>query len=138
MEQNAFEKLALNCGVSDAVTFHGMLSNDDLYAVVGSCDVFVMLSQRLDNGDVEGFGIAVLEANILGLPAIGSSDSGIADAIKDNYSGKLVLPNDINAISSALETIMSDYNRYSSEAKSWSKGFEWPIVIEDYLKVIEK
>jgi glycosyltransferase involved in cell wall biosynthesis len=97
-----------------------------------------MLSAHLKNGDVEGFGIAVLEANALGLPAIGSSDSGIADAIRDGYSGALVLPDDIASISSALETIMWDYERYSSNAVSWSKGFEWEVVIQNYLKLIEE
>lgn len=137
-EQEAFEKRAQELGVFESVSFHGVLSEKDLFSLVSLCDVFVMLSAHLANGDVEGFGIAVLEANALGLPAIGSSDSGIADAIKDGYSGALLLPDDIVAISSALETIMGDYERYSSNAISWSKGFEWKMVIQDYLKLIEK
>lgn len=137
-EKKIFEKLAHKLGVLDAVTFHGALSNDDLYVVVASCDVFMMLSQRLNNGDVEGFGIAVLEANALGLPSIGSSDSGIADAIKDNYSGKLVLPNDVESVSKSLKAIIDDYDSYSANAKIWSEDFKWPVVIKNYLKVIEK
>ncbi|MNR38976.1 GDP-mannose-dependent alpha-(1-6)-phosphatidylinositol monomannoside mannosyltransferase [compost metagenome] len=120
------------------MSFHGVLSDQDLFSIVALCDVFVMLSERLDNGDVEGFGIAVLEANALGLPAVGSSDSGIADAISQNYSGKLVLPHAIESVSAALETIMEDYDSYSSNAIDWSKRFEWSIVIKDYLKQIEK
>lgn len=136
-EQIVFEKLAQSLDVSDAVTFHGALSNDDLYAVVASCEISVMLSERLNNGDVEGFGIAVLEANALGLPSIGSSNSGIADAIKKHYSGQLVLPNDIDSITMALENIMDDYDVYSANAKVWAEGFEWQIVIKNYLNVIE-
>ncbi|HKO77927.1 MAG TPA: glycosyltransferase family 4 protein [Flavobacterium sp.] len=136
-ERNAFEMRAQELGVFDSVSFHGALSDDQLFHFLASCDVFVMLSERLNNGDVEGFGIAVLEANALGLPAIGSSDSGIADAIHDNYSGKLVEANDIAAINSALETIMNDYEHYSSNAEAWAKGFEWTVVIKNYLKLIE-
>lgn len=135
-ERKAFEKRAQELGVFDSVSFHGALPEDQLFSFLASCDIFVMLSERLHNGDVEGFGIAVLEANALGLPAIGSSDSGIADAIQDNYSGKLVLANDITAINSALETIMNDYEHYSSNAKAWSKVFEWTVVIKNYLKLI--
>jgi phosphatidylinositol alpha-1,6-mannosyltransferase len=135
-ERKAFEKRAQELGVFDLVSFHGALPDEQLFPFLASCDVFVMLSERLNNGDVEGFGIAVLEANALGLPAIGSSDSGIADAIQDNYSGKLVEANDIAAINSALETIMNDYERYSSNAKDWSKGFEWTVVIKNYLKLM--
>jgi glycosyltransferase involved in cell wall biosynthesis len=137
-EQKAFERQAEGLGVLDAVSFHGVLSDEDLFSIVALCDVFVMLSERLDNGDVEGFGIAVLEANALGLPAIGSSDSGIVDAISQNYSGKLVLPHAIESVSAALETIMEDYDSYSDNAIAWSKRFEWAIVIKDYLKLIEK
>lgn len=136
-EKKAFEKRAQELGVYDSVSFHGALPNDQLFSFLASCDVFIMLSERLHNGDVEGFGIAILEANALGLPAIGSLDSGIADAINDNYSGKLVLANDIRAINGALETIMNNYEHYSSNAKAWSKGFEWPVVIKNYLKLIE-
>jgi phosphatidylinositol alpha-1,6-mannosyltransferase len=136
-EKTAFEKRAQELGVYDSVSFHGALPDDKLFPFLASCDVFVMLSERLHNGDVEGFGIAVLEANALGLPAIGSSDSGIADAIQDNYSGKLVEPHDITAISGALKAIVDDYDYYSSNAKTWSKGFEWKVVIKNYLKLIE-
>lgn len=137
-EKIAFEKRAQELGVLDSVSFHGALPYDQLFSTLACCDVFVMLSERLHNGDVEGFGIAVLEANALGLPAIGSSDSGIADAIQDNYSGKLVLPDDIEAIHNALGAIMSEYKYYSSNAKTWSKRFEWPVVIESYLKLMEE
>lgn len=137
-EQEAFERRAEAIGVLDAVSFHGVLPDEDLFSMMVLCDVFVMLSGRLDNGDVEGFGIAVLEANALGLPAIGSSDSGIVDAISENYSGKLVSPHAIESVSAALETIMEDYDSYSDNAIAWSKRFEWPIVIKDYLKLIEK
>jgi phosphatidylinositol alpha-1,6-mannosyltransferase len=137
-EKKAFERRAQALGVFDAVSFHGVLPDDQLFSFLACCDVFVMLSERLPNGDVEGFGIAVLEANVMGLPAIGASDSGIADAIQENYSGKLVVPNDIVAISDALKTIMNDYDHYSSNAKTWSKGFEWSVVIKNYLKLMKQ
>ena len=82
-EQKKFTHLADTLGVLDLVTFHGVLSDADLKNIVLNSDVFCMLSDHLKNGDVEGFGIAILEANSLGLPAIGSLNSGMADAIKE-------------------------------------------------------
>jgi phosphatidylinositol alpha-1,6-mannosyltransferase len=137
-EQEAFQKLANELGVSDAITFHGAVSNNKLKAITMACDIFAMLSQKLPNGDVEGFGIAILEANALGIPSVGSSDSGIADAISNQFSGKLVLPNDSQAIQQAIIEIMENYQKYSINAKQWSRQFEWDIVIDKYLEVIKK
>lgn len=137
-EKEAFQKLADELEVSDLITFHGAVSNNQLFSIVAGSDLFAMLSQKLSNGDFEGFGIAILEANALGVPSIGSSDSGIADAIQDKFSGRLVLPNDVMSISNAVTDIMDNYEQYSGNAKKWSKQFEWNIVIDKYLEQIEK
>lgn len=137
-EKRDFQKLADELGVSNLITFHGAVSNEDLSAIVAGSDLFIMLSQKLANGDFEGFGIAILEANALGLPSIGSSDSGITDAISDKFSGRLVLPNDITDITIAVTEIMENYEQYSGNAKQWSKQFEWNVVIDKYLALIEK
>jgi phosphatidylinositol alpha-1,6-mannosyltransferase len=137
-EQKKFTDLAATLGVLDKITFHGVLSDTDLKKIVSSSDVFFMLSDHLKNGDVEGFGIAILEANSLGLPAIGSRNSGIADAIKEGYSGRLVSPHDSSEILSALEAIMNDYDNYSAQAKQWSEQFDWAIVIKQYLQILDR
>lgn len=137
-EQKKFAALAKNLGVLDSVTFYGALSDSDLKNRVASSDVFLMLSDNLKNGDVEGFGIAVLEANALGIPAIGSKDSGVADAINDRYSGRLVSAKDSNEILLALEDILNNYTDYSVQAQQWSKQFDWAIVIKKYLEILNK
>lgn len=137
-EKKNFIELAEQLDVLESITFHGAVSNNELKAIVSSCDLFAMLSQKLSNGDFEGFGIAILEANALGIPAIGSSDSGIADAISDKFSGRLVLPNDLESINEAVKEIMKDYAQYSTNAKQWSKQFEWEVVIDKYLDIIGK
>ena len=98
----------------------------------------MMLSDTLKNGDVEGFGIAVLEANALGIPAIGSKNSGIADAIQDGFSGKLVNPHQSNEILEAFSDIMNNYAVYTINAKSWSAQFTWDIIVKKYLAIIEE
>ena len=135
-KQKDFEDLAKELGVSERVTFHGALPNELLAKKLSEAKVFMMLSDNLSDGDVEGFGIAVLEANQLGLPAIGSINSGIADAIKSNYSGQLVNPHDAEEIRIALHKILGDYENYASNAKEWAKRFDWDIVGEKYIEII--
>ena len=136
-EKSKFEDLATFLKVRDHVTFHGAITNDELHELFVQSDVFFMLSDILNNGDVEGFGIAVLEANAYGIPAIGSINSGIADAIKDNYSGKLVHPQDQIEIVKSLQEIMNNYDSYSQDAKQWCTQFSWDIVIKKYFEIID-
>src|SRR5690606_22346926 len=137
-EKQKFSELAKQLNVEKSVIFHGALSDEALHKKLSESKIFCMLSDYLPNGDVEGFGIAVLEANHLGLPAIGSKNSGIADAIKDGYSGRLVDPHNPQEVAEAFSEIMSNYETYSKNAIEWSKNFCWEKVITQYIKVIEQ
>jgi glycosyltransferase involved in cell wall biosynthesis len=96
-----------------------------------------MLSENLPNGDFEGFGIAILEANYLGLPAIGSKNSGIADAISNGYSGILVDPHNPTEIAEAIMIIMSDYSTYSKQARKHASNFLWKQKVQEYLSLLD-
>ena len=135
-EREKFSELAQSLGVLDHITFHGILSDTERNTIIKKSSIFLMLSQRIKN-DFEGFGIAVLEANSFGIPAIGSKYSGIADAIKNNYSGFLVDQNDPGDILNAVTKIMKDYSLYSKQAQEWSAHFDWNTIIQHYLKTIQ-
>jgi phosphatidylinositol alpha-1,6-mannosyltransferase len=100
--------------------------------------IFMMLSEHTSKGDVEGFGIAILEANALGLPAIGSENCGIEDAIKDGYSGKLVNQHQPQEIEQAIEEIVNNYGSYSSQAKLHAKQFDWSKIGAKYIEVLQR
>lgn len=118
------------------VHIRGAVSEEQKWAFLTKSSVFVMLSEELPNGDFEGFGIAILEANYLGLPAIGSRNSGIADAIEDGYSGFLVDPHNSQEITTALQKILSDYDKFSTQAKQHASKFLWERKVEEYLGLI--
>jgi phosphatidylinositol alpha-1,6-mannosyltransferase len=97
-----------------------------------------MLSNNTSYGDVEGFGIAVLEANALGKPAIGSNNNGIKDAIDDYKTGRLVDAKNAVDITDALQDIVSNYANYSTHAKQWALQHDWKTLIKKYVDVIEQ
>lgn len=135
-EKKRLVELASSLGVMDAITFHGALLEDEKVKLLQKNTVFIMLSDIIGN-DFEGFGIAILEANALGLPAIGSKNSGIEDAIHDNYSGKLVDPYRPEDIANALQEIIENYKVYSENALKWATLFDWQTIIKKYIDVIE-
>jgi phosphatidylinositol alpha-1,6-mannosyltransferase len=121
--------LATQCGVRDRVTFHGRVTRDDLYQYYRSVDVFMMLSENQSDGDVEGFGIAILEANAFGLPAIGAKGCGIADALSKE-SGFLVDGNDPSEILKALNLIFERYESFHQGARDWAKTHKWSDLVK--------
>jgi len=69
--------LARAAGVESAVRFPGFVSDGEYRGVMQRADVVVMASSD------EGFGLPIVEAETLGIPAVVTSDSGMAD-IHDN------------------------------------------------------
>lgn len=136
-EKAAFSALAKELKVEEQITFHGKIDDFEKFKLLKNGTIFIMLSDFVKN-DFEGFGIAILEANSIGLPSIGSNNSGIADAIKNNFSGKLVNPHNSKEILDAVVTIMESYDSFSKNAISWTQQFDWKNVIEKYVNVIEE
>ena len=64
--------------------------------VLAAADFLCLPSYR------EGFGMAILEAASVGLPAIGTRIYGITDAIQENQTGLLVKVGDVNELAAAL------------------------------------
>lgn len=125
-------------GVEDHVTFHGAVSHNRLKALLKASDIFVMLSSESKTGDVEGFGIAILEANALGVPAIGATGSGIEDAILDGKSGILIRGNNTSAFLNAVETILNHKAEFSKQASIWADQHRWEEIIHQYVSVIQR
>ncbi|MFC5195478.1 glycosyltransferase family 4 protein [Bizionia hallyeonensis] len=132
-----FKEQAKQLGVKGHVTFHGAVSESDLKAMLLATDVFVMLSTESESGDVEGFGIAILEANAFGVPAIGSKNCGIEDAILDGRSGILVDSEDVGTFQRALQLILDAPDTYRNGAEIWATDHAWETIIMQYIVHIE-
>lgn len=92
----------------DHVLFFTDIMDGEMPIFYQIADVFVMPCRSLDNGDVEGFGIVYLEANIFGKPVIAGRSGGAADAVEHNVSGLLVDPLDIDEIAQAILSLLID------------------------------
>ncbi len=137
LEQHMMQGLAETLGVQDRITFFGAVSEEEKWRLLHDAHIFLMLSEELDNGDFEGFGIALMEAMSVGVPVIGTKNSGIADAIKDGYGGYLVDPKNPLEIVEAVQNIRNNYETYSLNAKDWSENFTWDAIGQKYLAVLK-
>ncbi len=133
-----FMELANRLGVQNHVTIHGRLPHrKDVAQAYSQADCFMLLSENQEDGDVEGFGIVVLEANFFGLPAIGALGCGIADAIEPGYNGYLVDGDNATEITQKLEAILANKESFQQGSRSWAGQHSWEHIVKKYIGVIE-
>jgi glycosyltransferase involved in cell wall biosynthesis len=119
----------------DQVTFTGFVQEEDKLKLYQSADILLLPSLK------EGFGMTITEAAACGIPAIGANHYSIKEIIKDQETGLLAKPNDIEDWSkSVLQLIKSDKKRHQMglKAQKYVKThFTWEKNIKTHLKVYE-
>jgi glycosyltransferase involved in cell wall biosynthesis len=97
------KRLTDELGLKDHVIFSGL--RDDVPDLLRVMDVFVLSSLW------EGMPNALLEAMAAKKPVIATSVGGVPEVIVDGKTGLLVPPNDTQALSMALMSLLADENR---------------------------
>lgn len=104
-ERAKLEASAKSLGVR--VVFTGRVSDDEKFAWLSLCDVFVMPSRQTPD-DVEGFGMVYLEAGAFSKPVIAGNTGGMTEAVEDSKTGLLVDADSVEAIAQAIKNILTD------------------------------
>ena len=87
-EAAALERLSRELGVTDRVTFVGLVPDERLPEYYAAADVFCMpCTNRYGGLDTEGFGVVYLEAQATGIPCIAGRCGGSVEAVADGVSG---------------------------------------------------
>ena len=113
------------------VRFISNVSSDELRAFYNMADVFI-LSSREYQGDVEGFGIVLLEANLMCTPVVASDSGGIIDAVENGKSGFLYRSEDSYDLADKVllllknKKLMQEMQHYSRQRAIME--FNWPLV----------
>ena len=103
-------------------------SKEDVERYYAASDIFVSPSYR------EGFGLVIVEAEAMGLPAIASNVPGQVDAIVPGETGLLCEVKDVESLKEAMERLLEDAElriqmgraaeRYARECYDQKKLFE--------------
>jgi glycosyltransferase involved in cell wall biosynthesis len=119
-------------GLDKFVTFTGPV--EDVSSYLGCADIFVLPSLT------EALGIALIEAQLCGIPAIATRVGGIPDIITHNVNGLLVAPDNDNELSNAaVELISNSAKRVKlglAARKSGVERFSITRVTESYLSLL--
>lgn len=126
-------------GVKHRLRLLGRISESDLELLYAASDLFVMPNIPVA-GDMEGFGVVILEAGLSGLPTIGSRLEGITDVIDEGQNGHLVPSGDAWGFSEAIMQYYRNQDRHSQAKRRAERyvrnRFSWRAIADRYVDVL--
>lgn len=129
-----YREIATQLGIDTAVIFTGLLANPTRMGVFDATDIYCQPSRWQ-----EACGLAVLEAMAARRPVIASKTGGLPEHVEDGRSGILVPVGDSEAISAALDVLISDpllrQNMGEAGFRSVMKNHRIEVVARKYAEI---
>lgn len=123
--------------VLERVRHLGRLPFTDIMQIMSASDAFIMPNIAVE-GDMEGFGLVCLEANLNGLPVFAANIDGITDAVQHQKNGWLIPSQDAAAWASALLFIQENSNAvhaFGQKAREYVlENFGWEKMALEYYE----
>lgn len=134
-DEDALRKILQNPEWKDRVFHLGRLPFADILQILAASEAFLMPNIPVE-GDMEGFGLVCLEANLRGLPVFAAQLEGITEAVQDNQNGWLIPARDPAAWIQSLSRLEYDRERVQSFGKDAQKyvlgQFSWEKMVQEY------
>lgn len=129
------EQTAVAADCRSKVVFLDRVSEDSLKILYNTVDAFVQPNIKVA-GDVEGFGIVLLEASSCGRLVLAARAEGITDAIIDGVTGRILPSGDAAAWVAAVGQATSGKLLAPTTTRHATlENFGWPTVVQHYVKL---
>jgi phosphatidylinositol alpha-1,6-mannosyltransferase len=139
-ESNVIARAMANTGLADRVHTLGLVAEEKLASLYCGGDLFVMPNIPVD-GDMEGFGVVMLEAGLCGMPSIASRLEGIQDVITEGINGHCVDAVDANSFADIINLYAEtpgSLDKMSETARSQTiEKFSWPAVCQQIVTTLQ-
>lgn len=141
-EEPHLKALAAECGVADAVQFLGGVSDDVMTRCYQQCDLFVLANRTVGVGDIEGFGMVLLEAQACGKAVVAGDSGGTAETMDAPHTGRVVNCDRAEPLAGVLTELLSDpagLAEMGRRGRAWVEGrFDWPQVAERARQLFDR
>lgn len=128
-----YEQLALQLNLGEKVKFLGF--KDNVFDYMKNAKLLVMSSKN------EGFPNVLIESLANNTPVVSyDCDSGPSEIIINEYNGLLVENQNIDALASAINRMLSDHELYAfckANAKSSIEKFEMNAIGQEWIKLLK-
>lgn len=137
-EHESIKSARENSPLKQKIIIAGKQPDIILNAAYAAADLFVMPNIPVE-GDMEGFGIVLLEANRAGVPAVASDLEGIKDVIVQGVNGYRVPDGDADGFAEKVDAVLtSELQTLSDKAQSYvEETFSWKSVVSRYIDFLK-
>lgn len=127
-------------GLEERVICTGPVSDREKELLYGTADLFIQPNIRVP-GDMEGFGLVVLEAAAHGIVVIATALEGLKDAIRDGENGYLVEPDNAQMFAERITALLADpeaRRAFGQRARRHLRDHQtWPHIARQYLEELD-
>jgi colanic acid/amylovoran biosynthesis glycosyltransferase len=116
--RDRLESLIADLGMGEAIRLLGPRSEDDVEAMLGEAQLFVLASVTARDGDREGQALVLQEAQAVGLPVVSTRHNGIPEGVAEGASAILVPERDEVALAGAIGELVEHPERWEAMGRS--------------------
>lgn len=120
-----------------ACVFRGSLSSEEINGLLGKATVFCAPSVRTSNGDAEGFGMVLLEAQSVEVPVVSFASGGIPEAVEHEVTGLLAPPGDERMLAESLLRLLRDDGLRQRMGRAGRARVERHFRLQDRTRALE-
>lgn len=137
-EHGAVERAAAKAMVTDRLEWLGAVPEMEKWQWLARASICVMPNIPVD-GDMEGYGIAALEAVAAGTPLVAADIEGLRDAVEPGMGAMLIPAQDARAWATAISTLLDSPDRAAMlgrRGREWARMHRrWDEVCDQYEQV---
>jgi glycosyltransferase involved in cell wall biosynthesis len=128
-------------GTGNHVSLLGRVDDETLRHLYNVSDICLMPNIPVE-GDMEGFGLVLLEAALCGLPVVASRLGGITEAIQDGKNGFLIDSSDVQGFVDVIMRLLADEEQresFGARARQFClENYLWEGVARRYLAEFQR
>lgn len=140
--RSELERLINELGAEACVELLGWCDQDEVARLYEESHVFMLPSVTASNGDREGQGLVLQEAQAMGLPVISTLHNGIPEGVIDGETGLLVPEKDADALAGAIERLLKDNDRWPEIGRKGrelvEQHYDQRVLAEKLIKIYER
>ena len=125
--------------LGNRVHLFGRVSEEELRRLYRGADLFAMPNIPV-TGDIEGFGVVMLEAALSGLPVLAADLEGIRDVVSEGENGHLLPSGDAEAFTSRILSYRADRERLAAAsgraARHTEESFSWSAIADRFVEAL--
>lgn len=122
-------------GVTKHITFFGVVSEETKYRLMAKAHVLLHASVK------EGWGLVVLEAALVGTPAVVYKVNGLKDVVKNGKTGIVCKENSPREMAREAMMLYKNktlYRTFQENGYTWTKSFHWSDAAAQSMELLQQ